>query len=137
MSTSGPSQTSVGEDDGEPPSPRSLPPAAPRRAWGDGNVELPAEDEPTQLDPDPAGDSAVSAEIGAGLGWLAGSAIGLMSLIIPIGTVLLDRDLPLMLAGTETPLSSDDTLPSGHLPALPLEQAPLQAPTARGTSPRQ
>ena len=132
---SGPSQTCMGEDDGEPPSPRSLPRAASYQAWSDGGGVVDAadadSDDSTLQDPDPAGDSAVSAEIGASLGWFAGAAIGLMTLIIPIGTVLLDRDPALVLAGSEAPLTSDETLRSGHLATPPLGSAPLPTPAAQ------
>ena len=33
----------------------------------------------------------MAAEIGEGFGWIAGSLIGLLTLLIPLGSVLIDR----------------------------------------------
>jgi len=84
VASAGPSQS---DEESEPPSTRRKPSAA----------ALPS------LSPDAAAPTAdragiaaagihqFSPEIGQGLGWLAGSSIALLTLLIPMGSVLLDR----------------------------------------------
>jgi hypothetical protein len=118
LSTVGASQASQGEDDGEPPSPRPSPPGSIREA------PLAAdEDDPAQR----GADLDLAPELGESLGWLAGGGIALLTLVIPIGSVLLDRGPALRLGSS----GSSATLPGSFLPGT--SNPPPQGPGAPGS----
>ena len=90
--TTGSLDSLVPDDDGEPPS----------RAWlhRSGGCPLPPELDPVPQHPaaeesatgfHPSVANGVSDEINAGVGWIAGGAIALFTLFIPISSVVLDR----------------------------------------------
>lgn len=62
----------------------------------------------------------MASEIGEGLGWLAGSGIALLTLLIPLGSVLMDRGDPLASPqpGATTTRMAATTLAE---PSLPLD----------------
>lgn len=107
----------LADDDGEPPSTSCKPSAA------TSSLPSPAPAEPT-ADRDGTGDAAAplfSEEIGQGLGWLAGSCIALLTLLIPIGSVLSDR------AGDPDP-SAEPSLPAATARLQPTTVWPASSP---------
>lgn len=78
------------DDEGEPPSPARL--LSSRSSGPEARSPIPGPALPREVSSSesPAGDE-FSAEIQAGLGWVAGSAIALLSVLIPVASVVLDR----------------------------------------------
>jgi len=79
------------DDEGEPPSPARL--LSSRSSGLEARSPIPGPALPREVSSSsesPAGDE-FSAEIQAGLGWVAGSAIALLSVLIPVASVVLDR----------------------------------------------
>lgn len=86
--------------------------------------------------PSSTGGPALASEIGEGLGWLAGSGIALLTLLIPLGSVLTDRVEPVgsPQAGASPARMAASTLPLASPPLNP--QRSTVAVPAAGWPPR-
>jgi len=114
----------IEDGDGDPPSPRSVvrstsPPSGGSFARAAHNLESPER----RLKP-----AALVDELGPGLGWIAGVGIALLTIMVPLTSVILDRDhAP---SGSLLPTLPASTVGHGSV------QPPSHAGSWLGESPR-
>lgn len=127
-STFSPFQASQAEDDGEPPSPGSpLPATLQQQHWLSD-----------QSDPSPSQVGlAVAPDLGESLGWLAGGAIALLTLLIPMGSVLLDRSSSIGLGAANSSPTLAAPLSNSSLTGAPKPRVESPVAGAAGPDPDQ